>query len=206
MNATTKNRTPISTPRSGRHGRNAKLAVGLAAVLLVASGCATGVRPTDCKSAKVTSTAYQPNPRIKSTALAPSRHGVTVPVYRLRAAQGRVQHCTALTIRKELWIERQDAPLSLNETREFFAEDGTLIARTTDDVSAQLPRTGGYEAKLEVPVPSGAPAGRYRLVSRLVAAGLRGRAATLAQSDIEFVVEPRQRKTAAAPGVRKHAY
>ena len=129
-----------------------------------------------------------------------------MPVYRLRAAQSRVRHCTALTVRKELWIERPDSVASLTETREFFAEDGTLIARTTDDVSAQLPRTGGYEAKLEVPVPSGAPAGRYRLVSRLVAPGLRGRAATLAQSEIEFVVEPGQRKTAAAPGVRKHAY
>lgn len=129
-----------------------------------------------------------------------------MPLYRLRAAQSRVQHCTALTIRKELWIERQDSSLSLSETREFFAEDGTLIARTTDDVSAQLPRTGGYEAKLEVPVPSGAPAGRYRLVSRLFAPGLRGRAAALAQSDIEFVVEPRPRKTVTAPGARKHAY
>lgn len=205
MNATKKNRTPISTPRSAKRGRNAEWAFALAA-LVFASGCATGVRPTDCKSAKVTSTAYQASHRIKSTASASSRYGVAVPLYRLRAAQSRVQHCTALTIRKELWIERQDSSLSLTETREFFAEDGTLIARTTDDVSAQLPRTGGYEAKLEVPVPSGAPAGRYRLVSRLFAPGLRGRAATLAQSDIEFVVEPRPRKTVTAPGARKHAY
>lgn len=189
-----------------RLGRSAKRTFAIAALLVAISGCTTGVRPTDCKSAKVTSTAYHASHRIKSSAPGSARHGVAVPIYRLRAAQNRVQHCTALTIRKELWIERQDGAVSLNETREFFAEDGTLIARTTDDVSTQLPRTGGYEAKLEVPVPSGAPAGRYRLVSRLVAPGLRGRAATLAQSDIEFVVEPRQRKAAPAPGARKHAY
>lgn len=194
-------------PRSARPGRDASWALGLVALAFLASGCAPGVRPTDCKSAKVTSTPYQASHRVKSTAPAPTRHATGIGVYRLRAAQNRVQHCTALTIRKELWIERQDPSVSLAETREFFAEDGTLIARTTDDVSAQLPRTGGYEAKLEVPVPSGAPAGRYRLVSRLVAPNPRGRATTLAHSDIEFVVEPRRpRPAVAVPAARKHGY
>ena len=56
----------------------------------------------------------------------------------------------------------------LNEMREFYAEDGTLIATSTQDISEQVKKSGAYIATTPLPIPKSAPPGKYKIVNKLL--------------------------------------
>jgi len=92
-----------------------------------------------------------------------------VPTYKIRFKPGFTRPCTTLTLHKDVVIQRSDeATLTLNEIREFYAEDGTLIATSTQDVSEQIKKSGVYIATTPLPIPKSAPPGKYRIVSKLL--------------------------------------
>lgn len=80
----------------------------------------------------------------------------------------RIEPCTTLSIIKEITLLRvADSNILIKETREFYAEDGTLIASLTEDLTGQLGKSGQYTAVTPLPIPRSAPAGRYLIISRL---------------------------------------
>ncbi len=80
----------------------------------------------------------------------------------------RIEPCTTLSIIKEITLLRgADRNLLIKETREFYAEDGTLITSLTEDLTSQLGKSGQYTAVTPLPIPRSAPAGRYLIISRL---------------------------------------
>lgn len=90
------------------------------------------------------------------------------PIYRLVLASETVAPCTMLSVKKEIVLARlDDRSLSFKETREFYAEDGTLITTLVEDLTGQLGDSGTYSAKFPLPIPRTAPSGKYRIVSRL---------------------------------------
>ncbi len=105
----------------------------------------------------------------------------------------RIEPCTTLSIIKELNLLRaSDGDILIKETREFYAEDGTLITSLTEDLTSQLNRSGMYTAVTPLPIPRSAPAGRYRIVSRLsLERGRGGRAQLLSAAEASFSIIPR---------------
>lgn len=80
----------------------------------------------------------------------------------------RIEPCTTLSIIKEITLLRgSDNTILIKETREFYAEDGTLITSLSEDLTHQFGRSGQYTAVTPLPIPRAAPAGRYRIISRL---------------------------------------
>ncbi|HEX9626754.1 MAG TPA: hypothetical protein VGA00_07445 [Acidiferrobacterales bacterium] len=115
------------------------------------------------------------------------------PIYRLTLTSEKVPPCTMLSVKKELVLARlNDRSLIFKETRAFYAEDGTLITTLVEDLSAQLVDSGTYRATFPLPIPRTAPAGKYRIVSRLTLerAGER-RMLPLAQAEVRFQIVPR---------------
>jgi hypothetical protein len=106
----------------------------------------------------------------------------------------RIEPCTTLSIIKEVHLLRaSDGDILIKETREFYAEDGTLITSLTEDITSQLNRSGVYTAVTPLPIPRSAPAGRYRIVSRLSLERSRGgRAQLLSAAEASFSILPRQ--------------
>jgi hypothetical protein len=113
------------------------------------------------------------------------------PLYQAQADAGPVRHCTHLTIRKELYLQRADKAraLVIEETREIFTEGGKRIATKTVDLSGQLAKPGSYSAKELLPIPEATPAGKYRVVSRLTyRADPKSKPAMLARATLNFEV------------------
>jgi len=113
-----------------------------------------------------------------------------VPRYRLKLDTASAQPCSHINIRKELVLLRRDNPdMVFEESREFFAEDGTRIAVKNEVLTAQLGRSGRYAAVVPLPIPRNAPLGKYRIASTLT---IRTRdnkqAQTLARSQVMFRV------------------
>lgn len=89
--------------------------------------------------------------------------------YRLEVATPQIMPCNSLKLRKEVFLQRRPDPgMVFTEVREFYAQDGTLIARHSEDVSRQLHASGAYSASLSLPIPAAAPPGTYRIVSKLL--------------------------------------
>ena len=141
--------------------------IGIAAV----SACATLPDTVSCNTPKNKAVSlYTPLRRAGDVAYEPlpSDTVAVAQVYKLAPKKTHVYPCDNLTIRKEVFLQRSESTLfSLKETHEFYAPDGTLITHTTDDVTTQLPASGAYTALLSLPVPSSAPPGQYRIVSKL---------------------------------------
>ncbi len=89
--------------------------------------------------------------------------------YVMTTDRKKTNPCDALTVNKELALLRRDDPRFLfTEINEYYAADGTLITRNTQEVTGQLSRSGRYIASDRLPIPAEAPAGRYRIVSKLI--------------------------------------
>lgn len=92
-----------------------------------------------------------------------------VPVYTISFRPGFTKPCTTLALHKDVVIYRSnDSDVVLNEIRDFYAEDGTLIASTVQDISAQVQRSGNYAASTPLPIPKAAPPGKYKIVNKLM--------------------------------------
>ena len=113
------------------------------------------------------STYYRPaNSR---TTYRPLTRGVPAELkhYKVAFNVERIEPCTTLSILKELNLHRNTDPgLQFKETREFYAEDGTLITTVTEDITSQLPVSGIYSAVVPLPIPRSAPSGNYHIVSK----------------------------------------
>jgi len=117
-----------------------------------------------------------------------------VPTYTMKFVPGFTKPCTTITLHKDVMLLRSnDKGVVFNETREFYAEDGTLITSTTQNISEQVPRSGVYIATTPLPIPRNAPPGKYKIVSKLQAER-RGdrRPSQVAQTQGFFYIIPPQ--------------
>lgn len=117
------------------------------------------------------------------------------PLYKAVPGDSAVRHCTHLTIRKELYLQRSDKARSLiiEETREVFTEGGKRVATKTVNLSEPLAKPGYYSTKERLPIPEATPAGKYRIVSRLTyRAGPKAKPALLARTTLDFEVLPKK--------------
>jgi hypothetical protein len=176
----------------------------LLAVALLGSGCAT-LFPPDCakfeEARKQTdyATQYQFS-ESKSKKLEKDfkplakNASAAAPLYRLEPGDKKVRTCTHLGLRKELYLQRRpNTGLVLEETREFYSENGTLIASKTENLGNQLDRSGYYSATVPLPIPESAPVGKYRIVSRLLLKSKDGKQKTLlARTSTNFDVIARK--------------
>lgn len=115
-----------------------------------------------------------------------------VRLYELAPEAGETRPCRNLSINKRLFLQRKDDPeFVLRERSEFYAEDGTLIASNTQDLTEQLRRSGYYVASDALPIPEDAPPGSYRLVTKLLLSK-KGRRAVflLASTEIRYQILP----------------
>ncbi len=112
--------------------------------------------------------------------------------YQLRLDTERARPCSHVKIQKELVLIRRDNPsVILEETREFFAENGARIAVKSEVLTDQLRQSGRYTASVPLPIPKTAPAGKYRLTSTLTLK-MKGstKVVTLAKAAASFQVAP----------------
>lgn len=145
---------------------------------------------TDCDAQRVEPIAYQRQATgFLRLGKLPRGARVVVRDYRLSVERSTVVPCSQLRLRKEVALVRSaHRGLVLKEVREFYAEDGTLIVRSVEDVSRQLAATGAYGGSLYLPIPPQAPAGIYRVVNKLLWEGGKGRPVQLSESEAEFRV------------------
>jgi len=167
------------------------LAALIAAALLL-GGCASLV-PQSCEQFESArkkadyATEYRRNEKEK---VAPLRKGPVAMAtqYQLRLDTERVRPCSYVTIHKTLALARRDdAGAVLEETREFFAEDGSRIAVKQENLTSQLKQGGHYNASVQLPIPKNAPAGAYHLISTLTLK-IRGESHVLAKTGASFEV------------------
>lgn len=169
-----------------------KYAVAFIAITLLGvslAGCNTLRPPRDCKSAKLDVAPYTIGAQgVRAEPLARGTR-VAVRSYKMTAASTRVWPCTQLELKKEVALQREaNAKLVIKEIREVYAEDGTLIVKAVDDVSRQLSRTGMYTAVLALPIPQQAPAGKYRVVTKLLMEAEGQKSLPLGQTSTAFTV------------------
>lgn len=173
--------------------RRARAGIRLAAIVatLQLGACAVAPgRPETCDTAGAERPPYTllagSAPRT-SAAAAVSPH---IARYRLTLDERHVSPCAALRLHKELTLLAPARPRpSIWEIQDFFAGNGTFIARHTEDVSEQLTQSGRYARDIVLPVPASTPSGRYRIVSRLIVKE-NGRESPLASAATEFRVRP----------------
>ena len=125
----------------------------------------------------------------------PAGNVAQVSTYKLSFRPGFTRPCTTVTLHKNVVIQRSDEPqVVLNEVREFYAEDGTLIASATQDISAQVNKSGSYTATTPLPIPKSAPPGKYKIVSKLLyeRRGDRRPASLVARAEGFFYIIPPQ--------------
>jgi hypothetical protein len=118
-----------------------------------------------------------------------------VPTYKLTFKPGFTKPCSTLTLHKDVVILRSnDVNVALNEVREFYAEDGTLIATATQDISEQVKASGSYVATTPLPIPKSAPPGKYKIVNKLLYErhGDRRPATQIARAEGFFYIIPAQ--------------
>jgi len=145
--------------------------------LLVLGGCAR-LREASCvrheesmRNTKPTTTyqalateAGKPAPRSLPAGSVPQ-----VTRYTVRFRPGYTEACNTITLYKDVSILRSATnDTILNEIREFYAEDGTLIASNTQDIPPQVQGSGNYLATTPLPIPRAAPHGKYKIVSKLL--------------------------------------
>ncbi len=140
-----------------------------------------------------TYTLAEPRPNTAASYALPAGSTVLVSTYKLTFRPGFTKPCTTITLHKDVVIQRSDdAQVVLNEIREFYAEDGTLIASAIQDVSAQVKKSGAYIAITPLPIPKSAPPGKYKIVSKLLfeRRGVRRPATLVARVEGFFYIVP----------------
>ncbi len=176
----------------------------LVGLSLLISGCAT-IREETCgqfeENRKDTdySTQYQFSESDSETAARnfkplPRGANAVVRLYRIHLDPPRVKPCRHLTIRKEIYLQ-QSARLNrtLEEVREIYTSDGTLIATKTESVGDRLRTSGYYTGETLLPIPENAPLGKYRIVSKLVLKTKKNsQAIVLTKTSASFQVLSRQ--------------
>lgn len=175
---------------------------GLITVLMVLLyGCASvdnfgcDVHEQNARNTKPITT-YRPAPARPNAAPVYSLPAGSVPqvtTYKLTFRPGFTKPCTTVTLHKEVVIQRSDeAQVVLNEIREFYAEDGTLITSATQDVTTQVSKSGSYTATTPLPIPKIAPPGKYKIVSKLMfeRRGERKPASLVARAEGFFYIIP----------------
>lgn len=183
---------------SGSASRRFVLCTVLLALL---GGCVT-VPPNDCarfeqirrRTDYDTAYVYSPAETRRADARftrAPGKTGVAVAWYTLRTNRAQIRACDHLYLIKDLYLQRTvDGAAALEEHREFYTAEGQLIAAKREELTRQLGKVGFYTASVPLPIPRNAPAGTYRVVSRLVVQTSKGTEETLAQTSAEFRVLP----------------
>ena len=177
----------------------------LSAILLTAllGGCASmdnfscDMHETQARGTKPVTTYTLAVPKGGEIALRslPAGSIAQVPTYKLAFRPGFTKPCTTLTLHKDVVIQRSDeANVMLNEIREFYAEDGTLIATSTQDISEQVKKSGAYIATTPLPIPKSAPPGKYKIVNKLLfeRRGDRRAAVPIARAEGFFYIIPPQ--------------
>ena len=144
---------------------------------LLASGCAS-MSEYSCERQEERSRGVKPQTTYRLVPLKPGHAAVrklpagsvaTVPTYTMNFRPGYTRPCTTLTLHKDVVIWRSDdQDIVLNEIREFYAEDGTLITSSSQDISSQVRQSGTYVAVTPLPIPKSAPPGKYKIVSKLM--------------------------------------
>jgi hypothetical protein len=176
----------------------------LSALSLIASGCAT-IHEETCEQFETNrkdtdySTQYQFSESDSETAAKnfkplPRGANAVVRLYRIQLDPPKVKPCRHLAIRKEIYL-LQNARLkrTLEEVREIYTSDGTLIAAKTESVGDRLRTSGYYTGETLLPIPENAPLGKYRIVSKLVLKTKKNsRAIVLAKTSASFQVLSRQ--------------
>jgi hypothetical protein len=175
----------------------------LLAVGLLLGGCASLERRS-CEAREASMRGVKPVTTYRAVMPAPSRPAPRnlpagsipmVSVYKLSFKPGFTKPCTTLTLNNEVVIQRGPGEDTvLNEIREFYAEDGTLIASNTQDVSIQVRNSGRYLTTTPLPVPSAAPPGKYKIVNRLMyeRRGSGRPAIQIARGEGYFYIIPRE--------------
>lgn len=117
---------------------------------------------------------------------------VRVTGFRLSSPESTVRPCAVLVLNKELVLHTKNpAKLPITEVREFYAENGKLITTRSDNLRGQFPAAGQYKGEAAIPIPPGAPAGKYRILVRLTSDGAGGRkGVNLATAETSFVILP----------------
>lgn len=145
--------------------------------LLLLAGCA-GLEERACEQREIENrnvkpiTTYRlaaPPPGQAQPRNLPAGSVPLVSTYKLSFRPGFTKPCSGTVLYKDVVIQRGPGDdLVLNEIREFYAEDGTLITSNSQDVTAQIKQSGYYAATTPLPIPKKAPPGKYRIVSRLM--------------------------------------
>jgi hypothetical protein len=169
------------------------------ALITALTGCVSVPPPADCDRFAVDSkqlmyqTKYtfseQKTARYaKDHRALPASTPAAAPVYKLDIEKDVVRVCSHLALQKELFLQRGGDGITIEETREFYAQDGALIASKTENLSPQLKKSGFYVATVPLPVPEKAPPGQYRVVSKLTLKKPGGKAIILAEASDSFSV------------------
>jgi len=159
----------VSAPRKSIAARS----LVLGTVLLFLAGCA-GLDERACEQREIENRGVKPvtTYRLVEPQAAKNLPAGSVPLvstYKLSFKPGFTQPCSDTVLYKDVVIQRSGGDDTvLNEIREFYAEDGTLITSNTQDVTGQIRQSGSYVATTPLPIPRKAPPGKYRIVSRLM--------------------------------------
>ena len=176
----------------------------LVGLSLIVSGCAT-IREETCEQFEANrkdtdySTQYhfsEPDSEMAAKNFKPLPRGANavVRLYRIHLDPPKVKPCRHLTIRKEIYLQ-QSVRLNrtLEEVREIYTSEGTLIAAKTESIGDRLRTSGYYTGETLLPIPENAPLGKYRIVSKLVLKTKKNpRATVLAKTSASFQVLSRQ--------------
>lgn len=183
---------------------NYRLAFILVGCVLLISGCA-GWREMSCAQFEESrqETDYTTRYRFLETESEtaarnfkplPKSASAVVRQYKMRVDPSAIKSCNHLTIHRDIYLQRKmDRNLVLEEVREFYTSDSTLIATKTESITDQLRTSGFYSGNALLPIPEKAPPGKYRLVSKLVLKKKNSsRATLLAKTSVNFQVIARK--------------
>jgi len=147
-------------------------------LLSLLAGCATtndfgcDMHESRMREAKPVTTyqAVSPKPGQLAPRVLPAGSAPQAPTYTMTFKPGFTKPCTTVTLRKDVVIlKSSDNDVTFSEIREFYAEDGTLITTSTQNITEQVKHSGIYIATTPLPIPRNAPPGKYKIVSKLQA-------------------------------------
>ena len=149
-----------------------RLSVAIASVVVLLSGCTTFGPPPSCEQfdaqSKKTNYATQYNLKGNDTTSLQKNELAKTATYEITLDSEKVWPCSHVAIKKDLTLARSDNKnLIFEETREFFAANGARIVAKNETLTEQLKKSGRYQATILLPIPKGAPPGKYRIVSTL---------------------------------------
>ena len=163
--------------------------LGAASLALALAGCVRVPPPsshpqsTACRVGTAWSTAYARVRRLGG--LAPGQ--VRILRYRVTAEPALGRPCGSLTLNKKLILRRGKGPLRIVEIRDFYAQ-GRLVADHRAFIGHELTDSGVYKARVTLPIPAQAPAGRYEIVSLLYARWGHGAPTLIGRAQTRFTV------------------